>query len=80
MRLKENICINDLIEKVGECQSSVYYETHEGDVLNLSSTLSQFIFTTVAITPEYWIKGSVRCLNNSDYEILKDFLTGEEAV
>ncbi len=78
MRLKEDIDIMEFLKKVEQCKDHVYYETMEGDTLNLSSTLSQFIFCTVAVKPHYWKTGVIRCENPEDYKMLKDYLTKDE--
>ncbi len=78
MHLKMDIDIMEFLKKVGQCENSIYYETLEGDTLNLSSTLSQFIFCTIAAKPHYWKTGIIRCNDPSDYEMLKDYLTKDE--
>ncbi len=78
MRLKADIDIMEFLKEVKHCENNVYYETLEGDTLNLSSKLSQFIFCTVAEKPHYWKTGTIRCSNQSDYELLKDYLTEDE--
>ena len=49
-----------------------------GDVLNLASTLSQYVFCSIAGQPELWRHGMIRCESEADYAALKDFLTEKE--
>ncbi len=75
MHLKYNINIKDFFLQIRKCNDDIYYETTEGDILNLSSALSQYVFCSIAIQPENWITGTIRCTNEKDYEILGDYLS-----
>ena len=46
MRLKKNVSLKDFIDTVKRCQHDVYFESNEGDHLNLKSTISQFVFAS----------------------------------
>ena len=74
MRLKENIDIRNFLLEIKKCNDDVFYETREGDILNLSSALSQYVFCSVTIQPEYLVTGTIRCTNDKDYDILSDYL------
>ncbi|MDF2514125.1 MAG: hypothetical protein K0S04_3991 [Herbinix sp.] len=74
MHLKETIDIKQFLLQIKKCNSDVFYETTEGDILNLSSALSQYVFCSITIQPEYWVTGTVRCSNEKDYEVLADYL------
>ncbi len=74
MHLKSNIDIANFLIDVRKCQDEVYYETTEGDRLNLSSTLSQFIFCTVAGQPYDCQQGTIRCVNPDDIPIIAPYL------
>ena len=78
MHLKPDTDITKFLLTVKHCQSDVFYESDEGDVLNLASTLSQYVFCSIASQPELWCNGVIRCKSENDYAILKDFLTDEE--
>jgi hypothetical protein len=75
MHLKENININDFLLQIKKCNNDVFYETTDGDILNLSSALSQYVFCSLSIQPEYWVTGTIRCIDHMDYSILVDYLT-----
>lgn len=74
MRLRKDVDMTKFMEAIKGCGGSVYYHTAEGDVLNLSSTLSQFIFCSIAIQPHYWSTGDVTCDKEADYELLREYL------
>lgn len=74
MHLQHNINIKDFLLSIKKCTGDVYYETTEGDILNLSSALSQYVFCSITLQPEHWITGTIRCSNTKDYEILVDYL------
>ena len=75
MHLKPDADITKFLLTVKHCQSDVFYESDEGDVLNLASTLSQYVFCSIAGQPELWRHGMIRCESEADYAALKDFLT-----
>ena len=78
MHLKQEIELKNFLLQVKKCNNDVFYETTEGDILNLSSALSQYVFYSITIQPEYWVTGTIRCANEKDYEILADFLEVED--
>jgi len=75
MHLKHNIDIKNFLLQIKKCKSDVFYETTEGDILNLSSSLSQYVFCSITIQPEYLITGVIRCNDTEDYKILGDYLS-----
>lgn len=74
MHLKENVDIQNFLLQIKKCNDDVFYETTEGDILNLSSALSQYVFCSITIQPEYWVTGTIRCIDEKDYEALADYL------
>ena len=64
----------DFIEAVQSCESDVYFNSCEGDHLNLKSVLSQFLFAAVCSDHEFLEQGSVECKKSEDYGRLRDFL------
>jgi hypothetical protein len=52
------------------------FETPEGDRLALKSTLSQYIFCTIASNPQLLKSGALRFEQKEDQELMKDFLDG----
>ncbi len=47
-----------------------FFETSEGDCLALKSTLSQYIFCSIANEPELFLSGSLRFDDEADISLL----------
>ncbi len=74
MHIKTNINIINFLKQVQKCSAEVLFETPEGDRIALKSTLSQYIFCTIASNPELLQSGTVCFEQEDDKELLKDFL------
>lgn len=74
MKLKKGISFPEFLQQVKQCKDEVYFETTEGDSLNLKSVLSSYIFITLMLEPDLIEDGSIRCKNKNDYLLLNDFL------
>lgn len=74
MKLKSNIDYKKFLASVRRCRGEVYYDTVEGDRLNLKSTLSEYLFATAAITSDIIEDGGVVCQLEEDYALLADFV------
>lgn len=74
MHIKNDINIVDFLRQVQKCDSEVLFETPEGDRIALKSTLSQYIFCTIASNPELLQTGCIRFKKESDLAILEEFL------
>lgn len=76
MKLKKEAKLVDFLQAAQYCLGEVYYKTTEGDVLNLKSRLSQYIFLAAlssgkdALMPE----GEIICDSPEDMETLRRFL------
>ena len=79
MNLKSNIDIAKFLLEIQKCQGEVYYETSDGDRLNLSSTLSQYIFCTVASHSYDWSQGMICCKSEEDIPKLSPYLEESRA-
>ena len=64
----------DLAKFLIACKNDVFFDSNEGDILNLASTLSQYVFCSIAGKESILENGSVRCVNEEDYSLLADFL------
>lgn len=60
MHIKTYINIVNFLEQTQKCSVEVLFETPEGDRIALKSTLSQYIFCTIASNPELLQSGTVR--------------------
>lgn len=74
MHIKTNINIVNFLKQVQKCSDEVLFETSEGDRIALKSTLSQYIFCTIASNPELLQSGTIRFEKETDQKLLIDFL------
>ena len=74
MHIKTNTNIVNFLKQVQKCSAEVLFETPEGDCIALKSTLSQYIFCTIASNPELLQSGTVRFEKEADQKLLIDFL------
>ena len=74
MHIKNDINVVDFLRQVKKCGSEVLFETPEGDRIALKSTLSQYIFCTIASNPELLKNGTVRFEQEEDLMLLESFL------
>lgn len=78
IKLKKDADLKQFLQTVQTCGQDVYYETLEGDCLNLSSILSGYIFTASALEKEFLEKGEIICGDEMDYEKIAAYVeTGE---
>ena len=77
MRLRLEISLPEFLRCVDACNGAVQYSTPEGDLLNLKSQLSKYIFLAAANKEGSIIllSGQVICSNSSDLEKLRPYLT-----
>lgn len=75
MKLKPDINIPDFFKAIKACQGNIYFKTDEGDILNLNSALSQWIFITVMDSKDFLLKGNIECTEPDDRKILAEYLT-----
>ena len=74
MKLKENIDIIAFLKRVNECRKDVYYDSPEGDHLDLKSALSQYVLSASSHDRYLLQNGAVVCDDLHDYECLREFL------
>ena len=78
MRVKQIINIDGFYKALAKCQGRVELITDDRDVLNLCSTLTQFIgLTTIFSNPD--IKEyEIVCYNADDFQYIREFLVPVE--
>lgn len=76
MHMKANANIVNFLKQVQKCRAEVLFETSEGDRIALKSTLSQYIFCTIASNPELLQSGTIRFEDQEDRLLVADFLCG----
>ena len=74
MHINPNINILNFLKQVQKCSADVLFETSEGDRIALKSTLSQYIFFTIASNPELLQNGTIRFEQDEDIKLLENFL------
>lgn len=74
MHIRTDINVMDFLKQVQKCSSEVLFETPEGDSIALKSTLSQYIFCTIAENASLLQSGSIRFFRDEDRELMKDYL------
>lgn len=77
MKLKQCSDLAGFLNTVKMCRGEVYYHTTEGDILNLKSQLSQYLFLAVLSsknTVPAISEGEIVCANSTDYAQLSAFL------
>lgn len=75
MKLKPQIEPCRFFERIRLCKNEVWFETTEGDRLNLKSTLSQYIFTAAWMDNISSLNGDLVCASPADYDLLWEFLS-----
>lgn len=73
-RLNPEADLNRFIRVIADCQDGVLFTTQEGDILNLKSTLSTYIFAALADRADVLLRGRIDCHNPEDEVRLADFL------
>ena len=73
-KLKENIDFAEFLGKIEECRGDILFCTREGDRLNLSSSISRFVFSAANFHRELIREGEIICTCKEDTEILGKFL------
>lgn len=74
MHLKPDTQLLDFLSQIKKCSSEVYFETSEGDCLALRSSLSQYIFCSLANQPSLLQSGTIRPESKKDLPLLEEFL------
>ena len=73
MKLKKNLDIIAFMSAIEKCGDDVYFETAEGDHLDLKSTLSQFVFASAVAVKLPSLDAEIRC-RETDLPLLLPFL------
>ena len=74
MKLKSNAKLVELLKIAKMCKEDVLFKTDEGDILNLKSLLSLLLLQSIADDKDLVAKGQIVCMNDSDYNVLSEFL------
>lgn len=77
-KLKPEADLNRFIRCIAQCRDDVLFTTREGDILNLKSALSAYIFAALADRADVLSRGRIDCRNPEDEERLTEFLRDVE--
>lgn len=78
LKLKDSIDVAAFLDTAKECVGSVFFQTTEGDILNLKSLLSQYVLVTIMGNHSLLKDARVICVQEDDYEKLKEYLAPSE--
>lgn len=74
MRLKTNINLQEFFKALNYCSGEVYYDTKEGDHLNLKSQFSQLVLSVLYNQEYSHLSGIITLQIDSDYSVLSKFI------
>ena len=74
-KLKYGVSYSNFMASIERCSGDVIFQTTAGDILNLKSKLSQFIFASAVTRPELIEDGQIICCVESDIAHLAPHLT-----
>ncbi|MDD3402504.1 MAG: polya polymerase [Hespellia sp.] len=74
MRVKQITNIDGFYKALNQCEGKVELITDERDVLNLASTLTQFIGLTTVFSNPNVKEYEIVCCNPEDFKYIEEFL------
>lgn len=74
LKLDPDANISKFLLTVQDCAGDVHFATHEGDILNLKSTLSQLVFVVAVADTPAALDGEVLLQNPQDFSALRRYL------
>ncbi len=78
MKLRQGIDSIQFFKAVQACKGEVHFCSKQGDILNLKSTLSQYLFTFLLVRKDFLESGQITCNQTQDQICLKDFLMEDD--
>jgi hypothetical protein len=75
MRLIDSVDLTKFLQTVRSCHKDVLFTTDAGDILNLKSELSCFVFAVASGNSSIIKQGKIVCQDPNDTRLLKCFLT-----
>lgn len=74
MHIRKNIKLVEFLRAVNSCSGDVLFSTKDGDILNLKSELSRYVFAAIAPNTELIYSAEIICKAKDDYIRLEPFL------
>lgn len=78
IKLKKDIDFGRFLDRIRECQGEVTFHTEQGDVLNLKSLLSTYVFSILADRPDLMERGWLTCESTQDLTLLESFVCQDD--
>ncbi len=72
--MADNTTIKEFLATVKKCKGDVSLSTPEGDMLNLKSTISQYLLESMHQDLDFIRDGILQIENRADYELLAPYL------
>lgn len=73
-QLKPEVDLMAFFQEVKKCHGDVHFTTEDGDNLNLKSQLSHYVIMIVANNTDFLLNGNICCSDETDYDIIKDYV------
>lgn len=78
MYIKRSTDLPEFLRAVNSCQADVFFNTKDGDILNLKSELSRYVFAALTPNTQLLYSAVITCKDNQDFTHLKEFLTDRQ--
>lgn len=78
MKFKDSVNINAFLDTAKQCTGDVFFQTNEGDILNLKSLLSRYVLMSIMGNPSLLKNAYVTCVQEEDYQLLSEYLESSE--
>lgn len=78
MHIKHSANLLEFLKTVNSCESDVLFTTKDGDVLNLKSELSRYVFAALTPNTELLYSAVIICKDDRDYIRLEEYLTNSQ--
>jgi hypothetical protein len=74
MKIKNDIDINQFFQSIKKCNGEVFFDTDDGNHLNLKSQLSQFFLAILYAKNKDLLGGEIHLTDPSDSSVLHSYL------
>lgn len=78
IKIRENADLISFLRAVESCDGEVEFYSGQGDILNLKSVLSRYLFATLTGKKNLLSGGFIRCEKAQDRKLLDQFIREEK--
>lgn len=75
MHIRQSANLIEFLRIVNTCIGDVLFSTKDGDILNLKSELSRYVFAALTPNKELLYSALITCKDDRDYARLEEYLT-----